>query len=406
MTNESSDFAQSPKDVSATEQFYINYHGKKYRVYIAPMSPNWSMRVMKNGKSVWKSLGTPIREVAKKQAKVFLDALFSESWEDRTESLRLKKRPQSTIGDLVECYLRYAPSEIGVQPYVAKQNVNRLLALWMAHGRHDNPRALRVEELSNDLLREFVSESRRMGIADVSIRSSLARARSVVTPKMRGVYDRHLCIPNSLFELNFSFGLNTAGSGFVPFPADVVEAMEDAIKKEEGNVRRGYLLMARLGMRNSEAASARLSWVEILDGRRMIVIKDRPDEGFKVKNSLPGALPIDDELWNQLTRDLRPDAVYFLDASSKTSRKDIVDRDLNRFVRRFFPDRKKGAYELRKWAGSIVATRTQNIYMAQIFLRHKSVKTTESFYATFLGRAPSVTTSDIVAIYAGSAVTL
>jgi len=69
-------------------------------------------------------------------------------------------------------------------------------------------------------------------------------------------------------------------------------------------------------------------------------------------------------------------------ARTLTERRIICQRASNRFVSQFLPDRPKCAYELRKWAGSLVWS-TQGAEAAQHFLGHRSMSTTERYYARF-----------------------
>jgi len=81
-----------------------------------------------------------------------------------------------------------------------------------------------------------------------------------------------------------------------------------------------------------------------------------------------------------------------------TARAKLCDRDICRFVEPFIKGRRKLAYELRRWAGLRVATR-YGVYAAQAFLGHRSVTTTEKFYAKNLARMQSASRLDHAQLY-------
>jgi integrase len=84
-------------------------------------------------------------------------------------------------------------------------------------------------------------------------------------------------------------------------------------------------------------------------------------------------------------------------AANKTERRNLCQRAINRFVRRFLPDRDKAAYELRKWAGSLVWS-TQGDTAAQSFLGHTDIQTTQRYYARFLRPVRAVSAADRAAV--------
>jgi len=80
---------------------------------------------------------------------------------------------------------------------------------------------------------------------------------------------------------------------------------------------------------------------------------------------------------------LRGDRVFYLPGGSMTERQILAERRINRMVRPILPGYRKGAYELRRWAGSRIWTEVGPA-AAQRFLGHASISTTERYYSRYL----------------------
>jgi integrase len=93
------------------------------------------------------------------------------------------------------------------------------------------------------------------------------------------------------------------------------------------------------------------------------------------------------------------EGTHLIPARNPTERATITARAINRFVTTFLPGRKKKAYALRKWAGSLVWS-TQGAEAAQAFLGHRSLDTTQRYYARFLRPVRAVSDADRAAILA------
>jgi hypothetical protein len=400
-----------PQKATTTDDIYVTFQGKEYRLYKQRKGGNYMLRVQRKGKDIPRTTGTPIAEIARKQAKTLLTAMFSETWEDQIDGLRHKAKPQSTVGDLIDLYEKSAADELGISEKTVSRNASQLLRMIAAARPGTDPRSLRLEEVNEDLARAYIA-SQKKATADrekrgeASIRSSINQARSLFTPKLKHLYSKSLRLPKKLgFELA-ELNLKTATNEFVPIPEPVVAAMEsearEILRVESPSAWRGYLGMSRLGMRNNEVVAVRSHWFEVHNGTRLLVLKDRPEENFKLKNNLPGAIGVSEDLWNELTEGLPEGWDYLINERTATERQDAIYRTLTAFVRKHLPDRQKAAYELRKWAGSMVATEHKNIYPAQQLLRHKSVKVTESYYATYLKTIHGVSAASFSSIYRGT----
>jgi integrase len=64
-----------------------------------------------------------------------------------------------------------------------------------------------------------------------------------------------------------------------------------------------------------------------------------------------------------------------------------ANRRLKRWMKKHGWDRNRAAHEMRAYNGAMITTLTGNLYEAQKRLRHKSVRTTERYYADLI--APS-----------------
>lgn len=85
--------------------------------------------------------------------------------------------------------------------------------------------------------------------------------------------------------------------------------------------------------------------------------------------------------------------LHLIPATSPTARHDRIYRDHNEWLRRFIPDRQKGAHELRKHFGSVWATKTGSLYVAAQMLR-VSLVVAEYHYSALLKRPQPLTLED------------
>ena len=150
------------------------------------------------------------------------------------------------------------------------------------------------------------------------------------------------------------------------------------------------LLIRRIGLRNSELAAAKSSWLVETDtpGIIAISIQDRPD--FQLKGVRPRTIPLSADLASILKK---VDGHLLMPGANKTDRLALIERRHNIWLRQFIPDRTKGNHELRKHTGSLILTK-QGLPAAQRYLGHSSQQTTERWYATYLQDLPALTAAD------------
>lgn len=181
--------------------------------------------------------------------------------------------------------------------------------------------------------------------------------------------------------------------GYVPMPTEVLAEMDaaaEALRKsaslEDRKVWAVYALMRWCGFRNSEVAALRWEW--LVRGQKGFLWKfeRHQDEAgqWQMPKGRPRQVPVRMRLLGQLRFALKTRrAGFVIPRAHKTEAEILTERTINGFVRRFLPDRMKGAYELRKQYGSEVARR-DGIEVASRNLGHMDLKTTWNHYHALL----------------------
>jgi hypothetical protein len=370
-------------------------------------------------KTVFRSTGTNMLSAAKLRARDIIEGVISGRWDD-AEKLKLRTTC-ATLGQILD---RYRPSPRTVNPVAARRNRNALEMIV----RETTGRVSVLDErsdsvLTGKLLRTWMEK--RMAATDtdnyllqeraaVTINSTLAQARSVLSPKVAHLYEG-LELPDlSGFRAVRKLKIE-ADLSYKPLPQICLDAIErDAqllrdgqsavaaaagvTPEEQPPVYLVYLLMSRLGLRNSEAWAARWSWIERRpDGSAELVIERRAD--FVPKNKRARRQDIDTGLLQELDRfRALPDA-WIVPGATRTIRYTICQRLINKWLRPLMPvGREKCAYELRKHAASIIVSRAESegggIAAAARFLGD-TIATTEQHYGSYLRRVRGIRSDEI-----------
>lgn len=353
------------------------------------------------GQQIRRSTKTTERVVAKKRAAAIYEKFVSGHFGE-LERKKLSNN-YATFGEVIE---RYQPNPRLVKPMTRDKNVSALRSfLRSATGKTGKKDVddLRVNLLSRELVLAY--QRAREAAADpddeleqeavaIGANSTLTQARSVFAAKWMDLY-KDLKMPD-LAEFRAVPRLKVeANTSYVPLSQGQLDAMEKAakgVKETQPGVFVAYILLARLGLRNSEASSARWHWLERQqDGAAMLAVIRRTD--FVPKNKSGRRVPVARETVRILDEFRRGEDDFILPADSKTERVEWTFERLNALLRPIIGDRQKCAYELRKHAGSIVASR-QGLEAAKAFLGHHSIQTTERHYATYLRRVEPITEGD------------
>jgi len=384
----------------------LNHRGENYTLW--QRGGKFYLRLTRNARPIWKSLRTTQKTAAVERAKKELDALEKNDWKPAVKVVAPKRT--ATLGEILEAF-RTSGAQTLLSPRSIRQYAGSLEELVStATGKEYNP-ATSGAILTEELIRKYMAACRAINPEtgeprrpDHSIQSSITQARCVLQENFSDIY-RHLVMPELTgFRAKKRFKKKNV-DGFVPLDRQTVIDMEAAAHRL-WEIREAvwipYAMMSVLGLRNGEVEKATWSDFEErtvygMDG------KPRLSRTFRVRadyeEAITGEIEVPDDLWEKL-QPYKEEATteYVCPGKNKTERAQVCDRNINRFVERFIKDRQKVSYELRKWAGSIVATK-HGIYAAQRFLRHRSVTTTERYYATYLKGQSAASASDRAEIY-------
>jgi integrase len=169
-------------------------------------------------------------------------------------------------------------------------------------------------------------------------------------------------------------------NSFQHIDKDALDAMEQDSRKDK-LIRRAFICCRYLGMTPKEVSYARRSWIESRPNGPTMCIRERKDQAFTLKTG--GARERDITLPAWMAEELMTADDYLLPYETPFLRYNYMLRVFNLWVRRFIPDRKGAAYELRKQAGSNWLEATGQISQVQYLLGHSTPTTTARWYATW-----------------------
>jgi integrase len=169
-------------------------------------------------------------------------------------------------------------------------------------------------------------------------------------------------------------------NSFQHIDKDTLDAMEQDSRKDK-LIRRAFICCRYLGMTPKEVSYARRSWIESRPNGQTMCIRERKDQAFTLKTG--GARERDITLPAWMAEELTAADDYLLPYETPFLRYNYMLRVFNLWVRRFIPDRKGAAYELRKQAGSNWLEATGQISQVQYLLGHSTPTTTARWYATW-----------------------
>lgn len=402
------------KNTTCRTEVIVTHRGKRYTLW--RRGDNFYLRLRRGNRQIWKSLGTSLKEQAVKQAKTELDTLEKNDWQAKP------KKPEAikglaTVGEMLD---RYLAAERDIAPATKNNYIAAMETLLRVVTGKEDPRPLPASILSEETLDSYISTERGKGRPDHSIHASLTQARCIVSPKVMSLY-KGLILPSlDGFRGKRDFK-GDRGAGFVPFTREEVIALESKaaeLLRTRDPLWIVYVFMSQLALRNKEVSLAK--WTDIVEGVEYEDGKPATKRYLRVQaeyaEAKPALIEIRDDLWQSLQL-YRPSkcnhpivtddkgaeipcevCTYIVPANTKTDRNNLCKRGINDAFRDLIKDRRKIAYELRRWAGSRIYT-IHGSDAARNTLRHASVVTVERYYATELKGVKSASPSDLHDIY-------
>ena len=329
------------------------------------------------GKDIWRSTKFTTKDLAEPEAKKIYQAIVK----GRIDALlktRLKS-PYPTIKQITDTYKNQAQ----IRKRTKSNNINSLRNIcFQVLGKELD--AVKVDVLTAELVRKYqnlkVSSAKTEKLrtsAEVSANSSLRQARSIFAKKVLHLYD-DFNLPDLSGFMKTPGMTETKVHGFVPFPFKKWFGFCRQMQKLQYTdipAWRLFIMMSKLGMSNREAYYADEGWIEKRGNASVMVIKVRDNFVPKSKNRIR-EIPMSEKTANLLKGKVVPNASHIGPEGKFAAIR------LNKIFRTYFPDRQKGIYELRKHAGSIVASR-DGLFSAAKFLGDR-YETAEKYYVALL----------------------
>lgn len=321
---------------------------------------NWSAVWHWRGKRYCRSTGVPNKKRAETIASGFLAAQKNDRL-DLLESSKLRR----TVPSIAQILALY-PQVATCRKKTVAANLSEFRRML---------RVLRISEsepvsaLDRGLTAKFQSATRSLGWSPTGTITCLRMSRSIFARRILPSYGLQeppawLKTPNPRPE---------PVRGFKPIPwASWAQIVRGIHALDDPAIYRAFLLMSRCGLGNNEVVHSRGTWL-VKNGIRI-----EPRDGWRPKSH------------NRVrTVPMRP--IRYQRHFAAFEGKDVllvpdglrrIARRMNAVIRAALPGRTKSGYELRKLAGSVVATRG-GIYEAARFLGDR-VDTCEKYYAALL----------------------
>lgn len=391
--------------------------------------PCYYFRIVKKGvPMVQRSTETEDYREAVKRARMVYDTAVAAKWDARAQGLLdlQGKRRVCLLGAIFKAY-REGP-ELAADGDRIVQSCRLVVA--MAKGWHDPARQLvehgdlarRIDGLPGDVLsRELVRGY--YAACQGGTYKPMDRRRENITINKRLRMARQLFTKRALAHCYDGVALPDI-EGFMKFPGlpeevidleeesiapeqykgmlDAAERMERSGVAEERELALVNRMLRELGLRNSELLAARADWLWMdgRTGRWYLDIRDRPEQGYKMKGVEPGRLPLSPELLGVLG----PRLVYGVEGRAAqylvmpeglpTHRFDLINRAHNAWLKPLVGEIRsgKGNHRLRKFVATLLAEE-YGVAVASQYLRHAGEAVTlKNYIARRRERLPVVDT--------------
>ena len=370
------------------------------------------------------------KEVPCNKALKYAEGLILDNIKETSGYLE-KAKTRSTccsVGQICEAYVNDVDRRC--QDYVANDNVNCLLRILKETGYGEPEKAKKYSAgiLNSGLIRKY-KKLRLQGLkrgtdeyetASRTLNASYRMAKSLFSIKQlkNGCYDE-LDLPSSLSDFTSVPCMDVADPEYTWLGDDEFDEVfrTAEIKRiTHPGMYCAFLLASGCGLRKNEIIHAHRGWLRFdeacgksypirpttnienllrLDGVWFITVPKRDffkGNVFTTKGKKTREVPIPARVVRELLRlnSLGYDPEYLVPTKTKTKRVKWIWQDFSHwFKEELGIKREKSAHECRKFFGAQVATK-HGIYVAQQYLGHASVTTTEKYYACLCQDKPQL----------------
>ena len=354
----------------------------------------WTFKKLVDRQIMQVSLATEDEELAKVKRDEMLKHLANEE----IEKIRGPRTRTATIGDVLTAYrmgIKKLSDRLELKTVVSNANNTRSFLRWALGTKGERNATAAVDLLPTDILtpatvakfkenylasagpNHELRETRRRGAASI-----LRHTRSVFAEKCAPLY-RGMVMPN-LESFRGACQLRAENRVHLPIKLEVMEQMHtamEALHAAKPELWLVHTLHKFTGLRNEELCEARVEWFNRAPwGQVYLSVMTRPY--FEPKGS-SGHVPIHSSvaaLLSPFVQGKQPED-YVINASSKTARAELVNRDHAIWIRQFLPAAQyvKAGYELRRW-GAQKMDEKYGKEAAEAFLRHMPQTVAERHY--------------------------
>jgi len=387
--------AATPPATLPTEHFV--YRGREYRLFKRSCSNTapWQFQLERAGKRYRHSLGTTDKATGIAKAKLLLEAADK----NQLDAMRAIVSPRpaapacSPLSKLIESFERMP---LDISDTHRRNCVYSLKSVLIAAGAGD-PLTLDASVLTEATARAYfdarilVAKKQRSQEDQARIKrsanSTFAQALCMFRPKVLSAYRREgLLFPDvqpfiEVFAEEKFTGITPVY--LPPQPAVIRKTLHAWLKLTDRNMFIAIGLELACGLRKAEVSQT--TWAMFTSSKDGALLDGRG----AVKNSSGRfVVPPIDPFWTLLNRRIdrekwrgKPDELVL--TGHHTERTDCTFRNTGSWLRALGWSTQKTNHALRAYAGSLVAMKF-GLYRASAWLRHASVKVTQSHYTHFL----------------------
>lgn len=331
------------------------------------------------GKEVDRSTGCTEERAARAQAWAIYRAEVGHG-----KPVQLRRNMNPTIGEIVKLYESEIVKHARINPKTARMNGRALIRILELVFPGKQVEEMRADVLTRKLVLDWREERRKRDGAEpddlhfnACLNTELRKAQCVFSKRARADVFRKLRLPELSGFLDVA-NLPEPKRQWTPIPAAVLEEMDrDAaeLKDTDPQLWVIYELARYGGLRSEEIQSIRRHWLEPRGKDFLIAIvqrdgrRDPSKAGFRPK-SRDRRVPIAGarvKSWLKALGD-RGKHDLLIQARTETERMELIQRTACAWVAKYIPERTMRLHELRKQAGSEIATRENSVAAAAEFL--------------------------------------